>query len=92
VEEDDRFSASDIEFRLPTPSYTIDTLTYLEEKNPDKGVPADHGFRWAEDLSQMEACRPDRGKYHRLIYPRPGRKTERSAAAIEKCHCWWMHP
>jgi len=27
--------ASDIEFKLPQPNYTINTLTYLEEKYPD---------------------------------------------------------
>lgn len=35
LEDADRLRASDIEFKLPQPSYTIDTLTYLAEKYPD---------------------------------------------------------
>lgn len=30
-----KMRASNVEFSLPTPSYTIDTLTYLQEKYPD---------------------------------------------------------
>ncbi len=34
VEDDQRLRAIDVEFKLPRPSYTIDTLTYLQEKYP----------------------------------------------------------
>ena len=76
VEYDDRFRASDIEFRLPTPSYTIDTLTYLEEKYPGRefhlvmgadGLRTFHKWKHADLIVQ---------KYHRLIYPRPGTDKE----------------
>ena len=35
LEGESKIKASTIEFKLPKPSYTIDTLTYLREKYPD---------------------------------------------------------
>ena len=72
VEDDDRFRASDIEFKLPRPSYTIDTLTYLQEKHPGRefqlvmggdGLRTFHKWKHADLIVE---------NYHRLIYPRPG--------------------
>ena len=34
IDRDFRFQASNIEFNLPRPSYTIDTLVYLKDKFP----------------------------------------------------------
>lgn len=36
VEDDPRFRACDIEFSLPKPSYTIDTMAFLSEKYPGR--------------------------------------------------------
>ena len=35
IEDEDRFKVSNIEFKMPVPSYTIDTLANLTEKYPD---------------------------------------------------------
>lgn len=35
IEDDPDFRVTDIEFKMPKPSYTIDTLTWLAEKHPD---------------------------------------------------------
>lgn len=36
IEDDSRFRASDIEFELSRPSYTIDTMAFLSEKYPER--------------------------------------------------------
>lgn len=76
VEDDDRFDVSDIEFSMPRPSYTIDTLTYLSEKHPNRefvlimgsdGLNTFHRWKNADLVEQ---------RYHRLVYPRPGISNE----------------
>ena len=36
IEDHPKFRASSIEFKMPKPSYTIDTLTWLSEKYPER--------------------------------------------------------
>ena len=67
----DKLRASDIEFKLPHPSYTIDTLTYMKEKYPKY----EFGLVMGEDnlytlhkwKNALELVR----KYPLYVYPRP---------------------
>src|SRR4051812_5166598 len=35
IDGENKLRASSVEFKLPKPSYTVDTLAYLVEKHPD---------------------------------------------------------
>ena len=72
VGDDDRFRASDIEFKLPTPSYTIDTLAYLEEKNPGREFQLVMGSDGLRTFHRWKHSNLITRRYHRIIYPRPG--------------------
>jgi nicotinate-nucleotide adenylyltransferase len=72
VEDNPRFKAMDIEFKLPQPSFTIDTLTYLQEKYPERefvllmGSDQMAGFnRWKNYEQILEY-------FEVYLYPRPG--------------------
>ncbi|MFH1160044.1 MAG: nicotinate (nicotinamide) nucleotide adenylyltransferase [bacterium] len=71
VEDEPKFRASNIEFHLPKPSYTIDTLTCLQEQYPGKEfillsgsdiLPSFHKWKNHEQLLNL---------YKFYIYPRP---------------------
>lgn len=77
IEDDMRFRSTDIEFRLPRPSYTIDTLTWLSEKHPKNefvliagsdNLPSFHKWKNYEALLNQ---------YKVYIYPRPGTAASR---------------
>jgi nicotinate-nucleotide adenylyltransferase len=63
---------TDVEFHMPRPSYTIDTLTYLTDKNPKHefrvvmgGDNLNHFRKWKNHEIIME-------HYGLYVYPRPG--------------------
>jgi nicotinate-nucleotide adenylyltransferase len=69
---DDRFRATDIEFRMPTPSYTIDTLTWLSEKHPNYRFEIIMGSDGLPTFSKWKNADEIRKNYKRYVYPRPG--------------------
>jgi nicotinate-nucleotide adenylyltransferase len=71
VYDSSKIEASDIEFHLPKPSYTIHTLVHLSEKHPDKEFKVIIGednlinfVKWKNHERILE----DYGLY---VYPRP---------------------
>ena len=69
--KDNRFRISDIEFRLPKPSYTIDTLTYLKEQNPNKEFVLIMGSDNLQSFHKWKNYEYIATNYTRYIYPRP---------------------
>jgi nicotinate-nucleotide adenylyltransferase len=72
IADNPKLNASDIEFRLPRPSYTIDTLTHLQEKYPQHQFRLilgednlSHFYRWKNFSQILE-------HYGLLVYPRHG--------------------
>jgi len=72
TEDDNRLKASDIEFHLPRPSYTIDTMIFLEEKYPDHRF---HIIMGSDSFSNIEKWKNYKQlikNYPLLIYKRSG--------------------
>lgn len=72
VEDDLRLKASDVEFKLPRPSYTIDTLTYLREKYPTNEFSIVMGSDSFQNLSRWKNFEQLVRDYSFIIYQRPG--------------------
>lgn len=77
IHDEPRFQASDIEFRLPKPSYTIDTLTYLSEKYPNHRFTLIMGEDNLYTLPRWKNYRELLRRYPVYAYPRE-RKTSLS--------------
>jgi len=72
IEYDNRFKASNIEFSLPQPSYTVDTLTYLEEQYPGHEFVLIMGSDGLKTFHKWKNYKEIIANYPRYVYPRPG--------------------
>jgi nicotinate-nucleotide adenylyltransferase len=72
IENDTQIKVSDIEFKLPKPSYTIDTLTYLQEKYPQHEFFVIMGSDSFQNLPKWKNFEALVKNYKFIVYRRPG--------------------
>jgi len=66
-----KFRSCNIEFRLPKPSYTIDTLTYLKEQYPNHQFTLIMGEDNLATLHKWKNYELLLNNYNLIVYPRP---------------------
>ncbi len=76
VEGDPRFRVTDVEFKLPKPSYTIDTLTHLKERYPANQFTVIMGTDSFENIGKWKNYALLLNNYSFILYPRPGFETK----------------
>ena len=72
VADDYAFRAVDIEFGMPKPSYTVDTLTLLQEKHPEKVF---HLIIGEDNLASFPKWKNHKQileHFNLIVYPRKG--------------------
>jgi len=72
IGDDPRFFASGVEFDMPRPSYTIDTLTYLSERYPDKEFVLIGGQDMLPTFHKWKNYEKILENYRLMVYNRPG--------------------
>lgn len=71
IEDNPNLQVSDVEFKLPTPSYTVDTLTYLVEKYPENQFTIVLGSDSFQNISKWKNADILLKNYEFVIYNRP---------------------
>lgn len=72
IEKSAQLKAVDIEFRLPKPSYTINSLIYLKEKYPQHNFSIIMGSDSLQNLEQWKNADQIMEKYPVYVFARPG--------------------
>jgi nicotinate-nucleotide adenylyltransferase len=71
IEDYPSYRACNIEFRMPKPSYTIDTLARLADRYPQRKFALIMGSDNLEQFHKWKNSEVIIENYHRYIYPRP---------------------
>lgn len=72
IKDNSKFRASNVEFHLPKPSYTIDTLTYLKEKFPLEQFTVIMGSDSFSNIHRWKNYEALIANYNIIVYDRPG--------------------
>ena len=81
IEGDERLKATDIEFSLPKPSYTVHTLAYLREKYPTYQFSIIMGSDGFQNLGKWKNAEVIIKEYPIIIYNRPGFEVKNNLGA-----------
>jgi nicotinate-nucleotide adenylyltransferase len=76
IEAEPKLKASDIEFRLPQPSYTVNTLAYLQEKYPTHEFAIIMGSDSFENLARWKNYEYILQHCPIYVYRRPGHEVK----------------
>ena len=72
IEDNSKLEVSDIEFDMPKPSYTIDTLVRLKEKYPENDYSIIMGSDNLQNFHKWKNYEQILEDYSVYVYPRPG--------------------
>lgn len=72
IEGENKLRTSNVEFGLPKPSYTVDTLTYLIEKFPEHEFSIIMGSDSFSNITKWKNYKVILKNYRLYIYKRPG--------------------
>ncbi|WP_420577339.1 nicotinate (nicotinamide) nucleotide adenylyltransferase [Ekhidna sp.] len=75
IGDDYKFRSSDIEFNMPRPSYTIDTLTLIQEKHPGKKFRLIIGEDNLASFPKWKNHEMILEHFGLIVYPRPNSKS-----------------
>jgi nicotinate-nucleotide adenylyltransferase len=75
-EDNPKLAVSDIEFSMPKPSYTIDTLARLKEEHPENDYALIMGADNLQNFHKWKNYEQILENYSIYVYPRPGIEIE----------------